>query len=124
MLPPPCSPTLGGRVRQTVSRPGETRMGTSFEVDAGGGAGGGMAVIGTVLGRDVRPRSETTAPIQRIADDDRGTGGESLADFLGYFSIGLGMAEAIMPGVIARVIGIKHPDDRSRTTVRLMGLRE
>jgi uncharacterized membrane protein len=72
----------------------------------------------------VRPRDEATEPYQRLADEDRGTGGESLADFLGYFSIGLGLAEALMPTVMSRVIGVKEPDERSRTTMRLMGLRE
>jgi uncharacterized membrane protein len=101
-------------------------MGTSMEVSAGSSGAsvttnGGFA---TALGRDVRPRSETVMPIQRIADADRGTGGESLADFLGYFSIGLGLAEAVMPGVMARVIGIDHEDETNRLTLRLMGLRE
>jgi uncharacterized membrane protein len=59
-----------------------------------------------------------------LADDDRGTGGESLADFLGYFSIGLGLAEVLAPQLIARLVGIKHPNERNRTLLRLMGLRE
>jgi uncharacterized membrane protein len=80
--------------------------------------------VGTALGTEVRPRREATAPYQDLADEDRGTGGESLSDFLGYFSIGLGLAEVIAPTAVARLIGIKHPNDRNRTTLRLMGLRE
>jgi len=99
-------------------------MGTSLEQGANRSTAGNGRNVGVALGKEMRPRPEATQPYQRLADDDRGTGGESLADFLGYFSIGLGLAEALAPGLIARVIGIKHPDDRSRTTVRLMGLRE
>ena len=47
-----------------------------------------------------------------------------MADFLGYFSIGLGLAEFLAPQLMSRVIGIKHPSERNRTTMRLMGLRE
>ncbi|MFL5580398.1 MAG: SRPBCC family protein [Gemmatimonadaceae bacterium] len=104
-------------------------MGTSMEVGAGRagaavGTVGSNGGLGTALGRDARPRSETVRPIQRIADADRGTGGESLADFLGYFSVGLGLAEAVMPGVMARVIGIDHEDEQNRMVLRLMGIRE
>src|SRR3712207_2405447 len=130
MLTPPYHPdgAHDGR-RPRGRRPaadGERSMGTSIEVSAGSSGAsvttnGGFA---TALGRDVRPRPETVKPIQRIADADRGTGGESLADFLGYFSIGLGLAEAVMPGVMARVIGIDHGDETNRLTLRLMGLRE
>ena len=80
--------------------------------------------VGTALGTEMRPRREATAPYQQLADEDRGTGGESLSDFLGFFSIGLGLAEVLAPTAIARLIGIKHPNDRNRATLRLMGLRE
>ena len=80
--------------------------------------------VGTALATEVRPRREAIAPYQQLADDDRGTGGESLSDFLGFFSIGLGLAEVLAPTAMARLIGIKHPNDRNRTTLRLMGLRE
>jgi uncharacterized membrane protein len=78
----------------------------------------------TALGAAVRPRAETLASYQRRADDDRGTGGESTADLLGYFSIGLGLAEFLAPDVMARLVGVKHPDDGTRATMRVMGLRE
>jgi uncharacterized membrane protein len=98
-------------------------MERSLETGSGSRAGNGPA-IGTALGVEARPRSEVTRPYQRLADEDRGTGGESLADFLGYFSIGLGLAEFVAPTLMSRLIGVKHPDDRSRSTMRLMGLRE
>jgi len=98
-------------------------MGTAIHegsrVDVRGNGG-----LGTALAENVRPRAETAVAYQRIADADRGTGGESTADFLGYFSIGLGLAEFLAPTVMSRVIGVKHPGDRNRTTMRLMGLRE
>lgn len=46
-----------------------------------------------------------------------------LADGLGWFSIGLGLAEVAAPGTIARLIGA--PDDaNSRTVLRAYGARE
>ena len=98
-------------------------MGTSLDMGASTSGGNG-ATIGAALGPSKRPRATTTAPYQRLADADRGTGGESLADFLGYFSVGLGLAEALMPGVMSRVVGIDHEDSQNRTLMRLMGLRE
>jgi len=52
-----------------------------------------------------------------------GTSVERLATSLGYFSIGLGLAELLAPGAMARLIGI---DDGSqqRRTLRAFGARE
>jgi len=96
-------------------------MGMTLEHGTTAGDG---APIGTALGRDRQPSRSATAPYQRLADGDRGTGGESLANFLGVFSIGLGLAELLAPNAMSRVIGVKHPDATNRTTMRLMGLRE
>ena len=85
---------------------------------------GSTAPVGTALSREARPRIATTAPYQRLADEDRGTGGESRADFLGMFSIGLGLAQVLMPGVLSRVVGIDHEDDRNRMVMRAHGVRE
>jgi len=105
-------------------------MGTSMDhgTTQSGGNGGAGAVssvpVGTALGADARPRTRTAATYQRMADADRGTGNESLADFLGFFSIGLGLAQVAMPGVMSRVVGIDHEDGQNRTLMRLMGMRE
>lgn len=98
-------------------------MGTSLEPFGNGRDTTGQP-LGSALGNEARPRRAVTAPYQRIADRDRGTGGESLADFLGMFSIGLGLAQVVMPGVMARVVGIDPEDDRNVAIMRLMGLRE
>jgi uncharacterized membrane protein len=79
--------------------------------------------VGTALGRQARPKSSTTGPYQRLADEDRGTGGESLANFLGWFSVALGLAQVAAPGGISRLVGIED-DDRNRALMRTMGLRE
>ncbi len=97
-------------------------MGASSEILTGERSANGN--VGTAIGSDARPESRTTSTYQRLADDRRGTGGESLADFLGYFSVGLGLAQVTMPGMISRVVGIDPHDDRNRTIMRLMGLRE
>ncbi len=93
-------------------------MGTQIEHTTRSSNGNGSA-----LAANRRPASDVTAPYQRIADRDRGTGGESLADFLGYFGVGLGLAEFLIPGGMARLIGIES-DERNRNLLRVMGLRE
>jgi hypothetical protein len=98
-------------------------MATSLEMgtSAPGADGDGP---GSALGADARPDPSRVQPYQHMANQDRGTGGESTADFLGYFSIGLGLAEFLAPHAMNKVIGVKHPDDRSLSTMRAMGLRE
>jgi uncharacterized membrane protein len=56
----------------------------------------------------------------------QGNGGlapERLATGLGWFSIGLGLAEILAPGTFARTIGLKG-QGASRTVTRIVGLRE
>lgn len=48
---------------------------------------------------------------------------ERLANGLGWFSIGLGVAEVIAPGMVANVIGVRN-NVKSRTLLRFYGLRE
>lgn len=98
-------------------------MATSLETGANSGPGMNEE-IGSGLAPQVRPAPQSVRPYQRLANDDRGTGGQSTADFLGYFSLALGLAEAIAPSAMARLIGVAEPDDRSRMAMRLMGLRE
>ena len=98
-------------------------MGTSFEVGADSVSGNGGR-LGTALAPRIRPKAEVTVPYQQLADEDRGTGGEKLANFLGMFSIGLGLAQVTLPGVISRLCGVDPKDDRTRTVMRLMGVRE
>ena len=47
----------------------------------------------------------------------------TLAQALGWFSIGLGLAQVTIPGRVARLIGVSD-GDRSRALMRLAGLRE
>ena len=79
-------------------------------------------------GRALAPAHRVRTPLalddQRIANARRGTGGEPLADFLGLFSLGLGLAEALAPGAVARVIGVDPRSERVRNTLRVMGMRE
>jgi uncharacterized membrane protein len=48
---------------------------------------------------------------------------ERLANALGWFSIGLGLAEVTAPGSVARLIGVSD-DDRNRWALRALGVRE
>jgi uncharacterized membrane protein len=49
--------------------------------------------------------------------------GERLANALGWFSIGLGVAELLAPGAVARLIGVRD-HETSRNVLRAYGLRE
>jgi len=48
---------------------------------------------------------------------------ERLANGLGWFSIGLGLAEVFRPGAVSHLIGVDD-SDRNRTLLRCYGLRE
>lgn len=52
-----------------------------------------------------------------------GTGGERLTTALGWFSLGLGIAEFTAPERVARLIGVDDTSS-SRTVLRALGLRE
>lgn len=47
----------------------------------------------------------------------------ALENFLGWFSVGLGLAEAAAPGAVAGLIGLRE-DARNRSLLRFCGLRE
>lgn len=48
---------------------------------------------------------------------------ERLANGLGWFSIGLGLAEVMAPGKVAQLIGLRN-EERSRSVLRFYGVRE
>lgn len=48
---------------------------------------------------------------------------KQLARGLGWFSLGLGLAQVVSPGSVARLIGVRDEPD-NRTTMFLVGLRE
>src|SRR4029079_10489557 len=74
----------------------EWSMGTSIEASANPASGNGeSAALGTAISEQARPQPAAAARYQRLANEDRGTGGESLADFLGAVSIGLGLAQGL-----------------------------
>jgi len=56
------------------------------------------------------------------ASRDRSTTGR-LTKGLGWFSIGLGLAEVVAPGAVAALIGVPN-DTKQRTLLRIYGLRE
>lgn len=53
-----------------------------------------------------------------------GSGAEGRARALGWFSIGLGLAEVAAPRMVARLIGVNHNDEAARNTLFAFGLRE
>jgi uncharacterized membrane protein len=88
---------------------------------------------GTRRGRAGGGNGSSTADTQANAGQEQGqhyipadggrVQGEGLANFLGWFSIGLGVAQVTAPGAVARLAGIDD-DDRTRTVMRAAGLRE
>src|SRR5690554_2648514 len=49
--------------------------------------------------------------------------GQGLARFLGWLSVGLGLAEVVAPRAVARLVGLR-PTRTSDVVLRLAGLRE
>jgi uncharacterized membrane protein len=58
-----------------------------------------------------------------LATGRRPDGDERLANGLGWFSIGLGLAQVLTPGGVARLIGVSD-DSGNRSLMRAMGMRE
>ena len=48
---------------------------------------------------------------------------KSVADFLGWFSLGLGVPQVVMPRRVARSVGVRD-DRRTRVWMRVVGVRE
>jgi uncharacterized membrane protein len=73
-------------------------------------------------------QSDTEVPLARFSETwESGTDGtdrdERIANGLGWFSIGLGLAQVLSPGGVARLIGV--PDDSTnRGLMRAIGIRE
>ena len=99
-------------------------MGTTIEAQGSATtADGGTSPLGTALEERARPQATAAARYQRIANEDRGTGGESLADFLGVFSIGLGLAQVLAPETMSKLVGVKDAEGNARL-MRALGARE
>jgi len=74
----------------------------------------------------VGSNERSLARIDRAWDGDgagQSTSAKRWAQGLGLFSIGLGLAELLVPEDVARLIGAKS-DARTRTTLRALGARE
>lgn len=97
-------------------------MGTASEAETGTFTDRG-GNFGPAIRESARPKPDATAPYQRMADDAIGTGGQGLANFLGFFSLGLGLAEFAMPGVVAKIAGFNSDGD-GHGVLRAMGARE
>lgn len=68
--------------------------------------------------------TETTYPVRPNGKSSSGsTRGQSLAQGLGWFSLGLGLAQVIAPRRVADLIGVED-SDRNAALLRAMGIRE
>jgi len=70
----------------------------------------------------LRPRPDGDREVERALQAD-GRRVERLARALGWFSIGLGLAEVVAPQSVARLVGLEE-DDANRHVLRGMGMRE
>src|SRR5918999_272755 len=73
-------------------------------------------------------RRDTEVPVARFTESSTPRTGdtardERLANGLGWFSIGLGLAQILSPGGVARLIGV-NDDAKTRTLMRTLGMRE
>lgn len=70
-------------------------------------------------------RPGVLSPASAAAEDDRVVNRdiERLARGLGWFSLGLGLAQIAAPGKVARIVGMPG-DDKQRNVIRAVGVRE
>lgn len=79
--------------------------------------------------QDGRATGAHALPMMEVHGDEYDTGrtgktnADGLANFLGWFSVGLGMAQVVAPDAISRLIGVDE-DNRQNDFMRTMGLRE
>jgi hypothetical protein len=85
-------------------------------------AGGASAGRGSALGPDVRPDPAALRNPNQWLEGGHNEA-EGLANFLAWFSIGLGAAEVVAPRRLSRLIGIR-PTRGNRKLMQAMGLRE
>lgn len=91
-----------------------------------------MGTASRTMERDVDVQNETMArsspdyqqsAARRSRSSSGGRSGEGLANALGWFSIGLGLAQVAAPRGVARLIGVR--DDNENTAImRTLGMRE
>lgn len=93
-------------------------MGTEMRTTGDGGTNGHDAAL---RGAARAPRARSRAV--GVHEGAQQASNDKLANFLGWFSIGLGAAELLIPGTLARVVGIDDDDD-NRRLMRGLGLRE
>lgn len=87
---------------------------------------GGTATRAAGTQRSRQGQSDTQIPVARLRDGRTDVGGdidERLANGLGWFSIGLGLAQVFAPGGVARLIGV-NDDTKNRSLMRAIGMRE
>lgn len=88
-----------------------------------GGDGGGAGMDRTAGTGGARSHAGSAMGGRRQEGRGRTRDGEGLANALGWFSIGLGIAQLTAPRRVARLIGIEE-SDRTNTVMRAVGLRE
>jgi hypothetical protein len=89
---------------------------------------GGASKVAAELAEGIVPQGRTQAAIRSSADyvelkyrNPANLMAGKMATGMGLFSLGLGLAEALMPGTVAKMIGV---DEGQSGALRALGLRE
>jgi len=98
-------------------------MGTAIRSGGDGGKSGGEGDAGFDGGAESPAGGANGGRREQGEGRGRATDGEGLASFLGWFSIGLGLAQIASPRGMARLVGASGHSD-SRTVMRAVGVRE
>jgi uncharacterized membrane protein len=100
-------------------------MGTEIYRETGNGVAAPPPPRTTVRRNQLQTRRGTEQSVKDAPQHYSETYGrekDALTSFLGWFSVGLGAAELLAPGVVARVIGVDEDDNRG--LLRAFGIRE
>ncbi len=92
---------------------------TRFEPAEPASSTGSEINLSRTTGALPRARPEEYAAKNNATDG----GGRQLAEALGWFSLGLGIASIAAPGAVARLIGVRD-EESNRNLLRFVGLRE
>jgi uncharacterized membrane protein len=117
-------PECRGRLKRRATRE-EVKMGTQQRFDGNGTSTDWQSTRPSKAqprrnGNGTSTKVVKSAP--RHSDDVFASERSPVTNFLGWFSIGLGLAEVVAPQAVARIIGVD--EDRHSTLLRAYGIRE
>jgi len=101
----------------------DTKTGTAGTTADRAGAGSRQRAVQRLPDRPHRPPAARAGGSASSANDTSSTNDTRLATALGWFSIGLGLAELVAPAEVSRLIGMRS-NGEDHTVMRALGVRE